>query len=76
MDVKGPGVSKNPTLEPGFLKNYTSEFLENFFLNRPKWAFLVVKILAFPFQNCRRKSSFKLAQISVFFKKFLWGDPR
>ncbi len=54
MGLKGLVVSKNPILRPDFLKNYTSEFLEKFFVNKPEGVLLVIKISIFPFQNCRR----------------------
>ena len=63
MALKGRGVLKNLILGIDFLTNYTSDFLEIFFLNRPKWALLVFKISIFPFQNCGRYSTHKFAKI-------------
>ncbi len=62
MAPKGRGVLKNLILGIDFLPNYTSDFLEIFFLNRPKWAPQVFKISIFPFQNCERYSTHKLAK--------------
>ena len=55
------GSKKNLTLGLGFLKRYMSDFLEMFFPNRPKRILLRIKISGFPFQDCRRWSSSKLA---------------
>ena len=62
MALTGRGVLKNLILGIDFLPNYTSDFLEIFFLNRPKWALLVFKISMFPFQNCERYSTHKFAK--------------
>jgi hypothetical protein len=62
MALKGRGVLKNLILGIDFLPNYTSDFLEIFFLNRTKWALQVFKISIFPFQNCERYSTHKFAK--------------